>query len=447
VSNTTTSRKVFDSYRSIRLISYLTIWLSYLIFMSNHAPRGIDWFLWHLQRIYNAVQFVKVNGYFSTYGFSIWSSCQDCGFTFSEWVDRIYVSGTVFTLFPYIFLNHLEGFEALQKYGPQIDKFAIFITAAVAAELIIICVQKHSTLPSFFLGIVSFLLFTTTPWTYKMLLSSWTEIYFLLFFLTGIFLFAIEKSKSALSMLFLASFFHYQWASATLGLYGLLLLGSHFFTRDLYSRLYFPHYARSVKGAVIFIFSMLFPVLFEAWLRLLAEGNIKNSSGSSLLFRMGISGEDIHNGGLLGALQFLGGNRLTICLGDYSSGILSSNLTEGITRYNCSLSIIGMLMVSISAIVGIIILLKKSEQAKWIVFPLFFAFLLFTTILQQSLSVHLMGYSYIFSFLFAAGIVNLMVFLAQFIGSATLKVVVSIPCVLGIVFLSIRVSMLTGLNG
>jgi hypothetical protein len=162
---------------------------------------------------------------------------------------------------------------------------------------------------------------------------------------------------------------------------------------------------------------------------------------------MGISGSDIHNGGLLGALQFLGGNRVTLCLADYGGGVLSANLTDGITLYNCILSISGMLLLSLSAIVGLVVLLKKSESAKWIVFPMLFALLLFITILQQSLSVHLMGYSYIFSFLFAAGIVSLMVFLVQFIGSTTLKIVMSIPCVAGIVFLSIRVSMLTGVNG
>ena len=105
------------------------------------------------------------------------------------------------------------------------------------------------------------------------------------------------------------------------------------------------------------------------------------------------------------------------------------------------------MLMSLFAIVGLIILLKRSVAAKWIVFPLIYALMLFITILQQSLSVHLMGYSYIFSFLFAAGMVSLMVFFARFIGSATLHAVLSIPYILGIVFLSIKVSMLTGANG
>ena len=105
------------------------------------------------------------------------------------------------------------------------------------------------------------------------------------------------------------------------------------------------------------------------------------------------------------------------------------------------------MLLSLFAIIGLIILIKRSVEAKWIIFPLIFALMLFVTILQQSLSVHLMGYSFIFSFLFASGMVSLMVFFARFIGSATLQIVLSIPCVLGIVFLSMRVSMLTGANG
>ena len=442
-----TKLKILNSYGAIRLGSYFTIWLSYLTFMSSHAPTGIDWLSWQLQRVYNTVQYVKVNGYFSSYGFSIWSTCQDCGFSVLEWVGKIYLSFSVFIQFPYIFLNHFGGFNALQIYGPQIDKVVIFIAAAAAAELIIICVHEYSSLPLYFVGIACFVLFTTAPWTYKMLLSSWPEIYFLLFFLLGLLFFAYEHNKTGLLMLFIASFFHYQWGFAVAGLYGLLYSGSHFFKNDLSVKQYIPANGRTFSGVAVTILVMTASLLFEVGLRWLASKNMESVDGSSLLFRIGIQGKDIHNGGLLGALQFLGGNRVTLCPADYGSGALIANLMDGITRYNCILSIGGMVLLSLSAIVGLVILLKKSAPAKWIVFPLAYALLLFITILQQSLSAHLMGYSYIFSFLFAAGIVSLMVFFAQFIGSSTLKIALSIPCVVGIVFLSIRVSMLTGMNG
>ena len=439
--------RLFDFHVAYRLGSYLTIWISYLIFMASHSPRGIDWLSWHLQRIYNAVQYVKVNGYFSSYGFSIWSSCKNCGFTLAEWADKIYLSGSVYKLFPYLFINEFWGFEALKGYGPLIDKLVIFIAAAAAAELIIICVYKYSSLPRYFIGVVSFVLFITTPWTYRMLLSAWNEIYFLAFFLMGLLHFAHGRTKTGLTMFFLAGFFHFQWAFAVAGFYGLQLLGSRYVVRDKQAKQFLPNYGRTMGGILSIGLVLLVSVPFDGVLRWLALQHMERVSGSSLLFRMGISGNDIHNGGLLGALQFLGGNRVTLCLADYGGGVISNSLADGITRYNCFLSIGGMVLLSLLAIFGLIILLKKSMQAKWIVFPLMYALLLFIMILQQSLSAHLMGYSYIFSFLFAAGMVSLMVFFAQFIGSVTLKVVLSMPCVLGIVFLAIRVSMLTGVNG
>ena len=443
----TTIPKILDLHGAYRLGSYVTIWISYLIFMAGHAPRGIDWLSWHLHRIYNAVQYVKVNSYFSSYGFSIWSSCQDCGFSVSEWVDNIYLSGSVFRLLPYLFINEFWGFETLKLYGPLIDKLVIFITAVAAAELIIICVQKYSSLPRYFVGIVSFTLFFTAPWTYKMLLSAWNEIYFSAFFLLGLLHFAHGRTKTGLSMFFFAGFFHFQWALAVAGFFGLLFLGSRYVVHDEQAKQYLPSYGRTLGGMLSIGLVLVVTVPFDGVLRWLALQHMERVSGSSLLFRVGISGDDIHNGGLLGALQFLGGNRVTLCLADYGSGVFQNNLTDGITRYNCFLSIGGMVLLSLFAIVGLVILLKKSVPAKWIFSPLIYALLLFITILQQSLSAHLMGYSYIFSFLFAAGIVSLMIFFSKFIGSATLKVVLLIPCVLGIVFLSIRVSMLTGVNG
>jgi len=443
----TTTPKVFDLHGAYRLGSYLTIWITYVIFMAGHAPRGVDWLSWHLQRIYNAVQYVKVNGYLSSYGFSIWSSCLDCGFSVSDWVDKIYLSGSVFMLLPYLLINEFWGFEALKGYGPLIDKLVIFTAAGSAAELIIICVHKYSSLPRYFVGLVSFVLFVTAPWTYRMLLSAWNEIYFLAFFLLGLLHFAYSRTKTGLTMLFLAGFFHYQWALAVAGFYGLLFLGSRYLVREEQAKQYLPGYGRTLRGLLSIVLVLVVLIPFNGALKWLALQHTESRSGSSLLFRIGISGDDIHNGGLLGALQFLGGNRVTLCLADYGGGVLSNSLTDGITRYNCFLSIGGMALMSLFAIVGLIILLKRSVAAKWIVFPLIYALMLFITILQQSLSVHLMGYSYIFSFLFAAGMVSFMVFFAQFIGSAILKVLLSIPCVLGIVFLSIRVSMLTGANG
>ncbi len=421
--------------------------MAYLAFMESHAPRGIDWLPWHFQRIYNAVEYLQLNGYLSAYGFSILTACQNCSLAASEWVGHIYVSGTALKLAPYIFLNHFWGMEALKIYGPLIDRVVIFVSAAVAAELIIRCVRSYSSVAPYVVGVVCFALFATAPWTYKMLLNPSFEIYFLMFFLLGLLFFAHERNRMACVMLFMASASHYQWALAVATLYGLLFVFSLRTKGDQGSKMYVPAYGQAGFGKAVIVLSLVIPVVLELSLRLLAQQTYTITAGSSLLTRIGISGTDIHNGGLLGALQFLGGNRITHCLADYGSGIMPSNLVDGITRYNCILSVAGMGALSIAAIVGVIILLKQSTPAKWIVFPLGYALLLFVTVLQQSLSVHLQGYSYVFSFLFAAGMVGLMVYFSQFIRSSAISIALSIPCVVGVILLSVRVSMLTGANG
>ena len=62
------------------------------------------------------------------------------------------------------------------------------------------------------------------------------------------------------------------------------------------------------------IFSLIFPVLFYFTLKQIAISEYQAVEGSSFLQRVGIYGEDIHNGSILGALQFMGGNRITKCL-------------------------------------------------------------------------------------------------------------------------------------
>ena len=101
------------------------------------------------------------------------------------------------------------------------------------------------------------------------------------------------------------------------------------------------------------IFSLIFPVLIYFILKQVAINEYQIVGGSSLLQRIGISGDDIHNGSLLGALQFMGGNRITQCLVNY---ILSfNNLSNSIEIYNCVLSILSMYFISLISIFGLLL--------------------------------------------------------------------------------------------
>ena len=129
------------------------------------------------------------------------------------------------------------------------------------------------------------------------------------------------------------------------------------------------------------------PVVIFFTLRFLALNNLNNLvefGGSSLLTRIGISGNDLHNGGILGALQFMGGNRITQCFMDFNTDINSMDLIQKIQIFNCSLSIMGMFLVSVISILGLFYL-SKSKKSYFSIIILPFAFLLlsYTFILQQ----------------------------------------------------------------
>ena len=178
-----------------------------------------------------------------------------------------------------------------------------------------------------------------------------------------------------------------------------------------------------------------------------AGASIDQTSGSNLMYRIGISGVDIHNGGLLGALQFLGGNRITNCFNGIDIGIISSSLEIKILVFNCMLSIGSMLVISIISIAGVIKILKESSLSRPVILPLLFSMLSMISILQQSLSVHLMGYSYIFSVIFSIGLITIFASSFHAITSKIIRLTFSAPLVLGILIVCIRVSMLTGVNG
>ena len=430
----------------VRIFSYILLYLAYLIFMYGHAPLGIDWREWNIQRIFNAVEYLRVNGLINSFGFTVWSKCNNCGFSSDEWIGQIYLSTTGLKFFPYYILNELGGYSMISLWGGVFDKVVIGITGIIISELSIIFAKDVSKLPNYFFGYVSFCLFITAPWTYGIMLSSWAEMYFLLFFLLAMLLFSLSRNRFALFALVLAGFFHYQWALVIAGFYMILNITLWQYKKDLIPRGFLPAFGRNHLGSIYIVFALiLWPVIEIVILREFALGVLGRHAGSTLLTRVGISGNDIHNGGLLGAVQFLGGLRITHCFADYSNILLPGKVREATALYNCILSVSGMFMISVTSIAGVIFLVIKSPSARWIAFPLIFSLLVFVNFLQQSMSVHIYGYSYIFSFIFSIGIVGVFIYFSEKIKSVSVSLMVLLPVFIGILLLSIRVSML--ING
>ena len=427
-----------------RFSSYGLVFLGYLLFMSIYAPLGINWMEFHAARIFNAVEFLRLHG-LENFGYTVWSVCSECILEGPSW-EGLYGTMHGITLFPYFLMNYIGGKEFLFFFGPLFDKFIIFICAMLTAELMIKSVVKGSTeLPIYFIGMACFVLFSLSPWAYKIFLGGWWEPLFVMFFLLGIYAFHLKKLRFGYVLFFLASLSSIQWGFVIALFYTLLMLSSYLpkGAQNFYQ--YFPPNVERLDQSLKTIFALISAVILLIFIKLIANQYVEFATGSSVFFRIGISGNDLHNGGLIGALQFLGGTRVTQCFQGFSSEGFSGSTMMIIAIYNCLFSIAGMTIISLISVIGIYFLIKDSPFALKIFLPLIFALIFFITVFQQSLSVHLMGYSFIFCALFSAGITNMMLILQKYFGSPTLGFIFSIPCLAGILILSIRVSMLSGM--
>jgi hypothetical protein len=432
--------------RIFRLALYLIIWVSYIAFISTYSPLGSDWLDWHSQRVNNAVQFLELNGFMTAYGFTIWSDCTNCQLNSSYWNDKIYFSTHGFSLLPYIAINYFFGVEGLLNYAHLSDKLAIFLTAVILSELSV-KFFNNLKISKLLLSLVIFSLFVINPWTYKMIISGWTEIYFILFFLLGVYFGISNCNKISIVLFFFAGLFNFVWSIA-LAIFYLLInqIPIILKDRDFDLENFLPSFHKNLKGLDYF-FALFGSVISIFIARFLANRNYDSASSTSLLERIGISGVDIHNGGILGALQFLGGNRVTQCVFAYEESKITSSLNLGIKAYNCILSISSLLLLSLLSIAGVIFASIQFPELKKIVAPLSFSLLFLLLFFQQSFSVHLMGYSYIFSIIFSLGIGHYLFKFLEGKKNISIRYIFAIPIFLGILILCIRVSMLTGANG
>ena len=130
---------------------------------------------------------------------------------------------------------------------------------------------------------------------------------------------------------------------------------------------------------------------------------------------------------------------------DLNGNLNSINLNNKIEIFNCSI-IIDVFVLYL--ILGLFILyLNEKNFFNLIIFPLFFLLLSYVLILQQSSSAHLMGYSYFFSIVFSVGVASIYFNILKKYNYSAISTLISLPILIGIFVLCMRVSMLTGPNG
>jgi len=434
----------------LRFILYIFIWQFYILFMSIYSPLGAEWLECHTQKINNQILFSKNNGYLTNYGFSVWSKCSDY-IANSELInDKIYLSATIFSSIPYILINELIGNDGFKNYGYLFNNLIIFITGVLICEIIIKLSKKNKkkNVYNFFRSILIFIFFIINPWTYKMILIHFVPVFFIFFFLLGILMFLKKKHKLGLLFFFISGCFDYQSSAGLTIFYSIIIIFLFYNKYDDFIRNFMPFLSEINNGKFKIVFSFSVPVIIYFFLRLLASNELDLYTGSSILERIGISGDDSFNGGILGALQFLGGSRITNCLINSNTDINLMNLNQKMYIFYCSLSFMSMVIISIFSIVGLFYLAKNEKFFfNTVVMPLGFLFLCYTFILQQSSSVHLQSYSYFFSVLFAIGITSLILEILKRFKFSTTSILSLIPITFGIMLLCIRVSMLTGPHG
>ena len=437
----------------LRLLSYSLIFLAYCFFMEHQLPDGFGWADYHAYRIFNAVEYLRVNGYFSTLGFSIWSSCRDCDLQASAWEGKVYLSGSALTLWPYIFLNHFFGNEVLFSVGPSLDKAIIFLTGVLFVELFLENAKDclsifRSNLTTCWIGCIVAILFFTSVWSYQMYRAMWHEIWFVFFFVIGICLLLQGRNKTAIFFVSLAGFMHPTYGLIFGFVNVVFAYLARLFKEVTIYKSFIPKSLHAPRSLIVLSGFAALPALVFVLLRYIYQLlNHHGWVGSTLVSRIGIAGEDINNGGILGALQFLGGARITACLSSLRAPLGEIDLISKITAFNCTLTILGMALFSVLSLFGIFWFFRENEKSRPMLFPMIMILLVSTSVLQQSFSVHLLGHSYIFAVLFACGVGALVLKLSKRIGSQSISILVISPVIIALVILSLRVSMLAGIPG
>jgi len=425
-----------------RLLGYLSIGFLYLIFMESHAPQGVKWAAYHGQRIFNAVEYLRLHGYFSNYGYSVWTSCVNCDLTAKILSEKIYLSSSAMKLWPYILLNEWGGKASLFSYGHLIDKFVIGATSILLSELTLAETNLRDRLSRFWLGCAVSMLFLTAPWTYKMMIAAWADIWFAFFLIIAFYALLSGKVLSSSVFYFMACVMHYQWGLVTgAAIFFLSLLATKFSEDHLFGK-FIPKFPRKTLGATAAFAISLIPAIQEILLRAYVRTQLANTDGSSLIWRIGVSGEDMHNGGILGALQFLGGIRITNCFRNPDGMLSALSLDAKISLFNCGLTVAGFAIISLVSIFGLNLFFRFHTKVGPFFFITAVGLLVFVSFLQQSLSVHLLGYSYIFSLLFSAGVVGFFEIFYFKSRSNAISMTLLTPIVFAICILSIHISML-----
>lgn len=346
--------------------------------------------------------------------------------------------------------TNLWGYEYLQNYAAFADFCLISYVAMISSEIIAhinlgFDAPRTVYLNKYYWPLTAYTLFLSSPLTYRMMLASWPEVAWVACILTSYLLSIKKKRIAALSLVFLAGLFHWIWSVILSSFYITLILFGLCSSHPTILRKYLPPAFRTFKQACLFACGGLLPAItYNLQLYLLNSRYSVSSTGSSILKRIGIDSIDnINHGGILATLQFLGGNRLSVCFQGATEGI-----NQSIYRFNCITSISSWTFISLVALLSSAYACFRFRNLCWIIIPIGWSFVTFSLVFQQSTAVHIHGHSFVIVFLIVFGIIFLLRLLAGRLQLSNFAIFISsISITSGLVINALRVSYLTGQNG
>lgn len=418
-----------------RLLSYLFISYLYFTHMKSRAPLGLSALDFQVERVYNSCINILSNWPFVRIGLSSWHVGT------IDSTRHYFVQAISYLQYLPFAANGKDGIKAAISI---IDPVTVAFTSLFASEIyyrLIGRLNKHTQNLS---AVACFTIFVSSIYSYRMSIAMWHDVLFLMWASLATLLAIYKRKYSSYICFSIASLNQYHWAA----LYYLLILPAAYLCRNYTSsslKYLLPPSTRRHSNLILLAPGLLtIAALTVQKLYLFLHGI--ESSNSTALYRIGIdSAKNIHHGGLLGALQFLGGIRISLCLAP-SLGIETLN---NIFMFNCFLAIGGSVTINIIAIYGYCLICKNVKSARWYCVPVSFMLLATYSILQQSTAAHLQGRSFLFNIIIGFGIPYLMLTFVKFKSRIGLFIqcAISVCLTLAIVFNSIRLSFLLGPNG
>ena len=362
------------------LIICFFISIFYFILLDRITPLGINWRDHFEDEFNNAIHNILNNFDYTFIGLTNTKNIIQ-----NSRNESVYITPALYFLH-FALIKKIFGDFVLKFISPVITNAIIVLSGILVGKISVLLLKPKIELEKFILSISSFIFFLFSPWTYKMVLAPHREIYFFFALVLSLYLSLKNINKASKIIFIIGCFYQYQWAFL-IGFFNILLLTISLLLRNskiMYSYLIF-HFNNYKE---IFYFSLLsfiptFLAIFQNLLIQIIKPGVKiiNSSAFS---RIGIdSSANIFHGGYLGALQFLGGNRIGYCFSD------SINLREAINNnlgiknigpifsYHCALTIFSCFLLSILSMIGIFLLLRINNRAKKALTSLIFAILLF----------------------------------------------------------------------